>query len=1129
MNELDLLDVFRELHPTTKKFTWKQWGSTKEARLDYFLISSSLLPFIQNVQILPTCYSDHKPIMINIDFSKFQRGRGFWKLNNSLLYNTNYVDMIKETIKRVTCQYAIINDNHNFFESCPSEEMETFLSTQSPETLQQLQLKINPELFLDTLLMEIRQVSIQFASRLKKARLQDEQELLKDIEILENATKDEALIEELERKKQALEEIYSYQAQGAYIRARATYKIEGERPTKMFCALEKHNGVQKYVPQLIVENRDGDEEVITDQKGVENEIFQYYKNLYKNKDHQNEVPSIGNFFESNIQNIPKLSDVQKNLMEGKISLNELTSYLKKTKNNVSPGSSGFTNEFYKFFWRDLKYFVLNAIEFAFENNRLSITQNLGIISIIPKGEKDKRYLTNWRPLTLLNSLYKLVSGCIAERIKPVLNSIIHPDQKGFVAGRYIGEAIRTTYDIMHIAKEKNLAGLLLCIDFEKAYDSISFKYIKMCLKFFNFGSDLIKWVEILLYDFRAVINHCGNVSNSFAVGRGCRQGDPIASYLFIICIEILALKLRSDPKIEGFKMGNLQHLIEIYADDLTVFLQPYSQNLRNTIGALSNFFMLSGLKISVKKTTAVWFGSECNSDVKLCPDLNLKWSRKFKLLGIDFDNNLENMQDNFIDKTKRIEKMLFSWSYRYLTPIGKVTIVKTLGLSKLSHVALVIPNPNKDMIKNLNTSFFKFIWNKGSEKVSREDAKLPLKNGGLGMPDILKFWTAFKFSWFRRILTSDSFWPKLLESQVNEILGADLKLIDVLQLGQAKLNQVAKSLKNNFWKQVFSSSSEVLEGTAFCFPEKILSSPFMYNNLILRNNKVIKERDFPEIIDKVSTMSDFYKPGTIQLLPWQEFCEKYTCNISQEKFIDIRYILNLSVQKLKISSNRLIPANKPLKPLLVDIALLCSKGCSSYYKILRKKAVFSNKIYLREDKWHNELGSRFSIDFWNNARRLCSRINIDNKLLWLQYQIIRNSLQTNYIVSHFQRNVTRSCQYCQNSDELISHIFWSCIKITDFLQQVISYLESINFIFLPNKTQMLFGFHDLDSTHPKNYMLLIFKRYVWINKFKNCNLTMDGFKGFLKSYVVDLKYIFELKKEAPKLAEWNAIIIALDV
>ena len=76
---------------------------------------------------------------------------------------------------------------------------------------------------------------------------------------------------------------------------------------------------------------------------------------------------------------------------------------------------------------------------------------------------------------------------------------------------------------------------------------------------------------------------------------------------------------------------------------------------------------------------------------------------------------------------------------------------------------------------------------------------------------------------------------------------------------------------------------------------------------------------------------------------------------------------------------------------------------------------------------------------------------------------------------------------------------------------------------------MLFGFHDLDSTHPKNYISFIFKRFVWINKFRSCNLTIDGFKGFLKSYVVDLKYIFEMKNEAPKLVEWNAIMIALNI
>ena len=103
MNELGLIDVFRDLNPTERKYTWKQWGSHKFARLDYFLISNSLLPFVQNIDTLPKCYSDHSPILMDIDFSKFCRGRGFWKMNNSLLYDPDYVDKIKTTIKKSDC------------------------------------------------------------------------------------------------------------------------------------------------------------------------------------------------------------------------------------------------------------------------------------------------------------------------------------------------------------------------------------------------------------------------------------------------------------------------------------------------------------------------------------------------------------------------------------------------------------------------------------------------------------------------------------------------------------------------------------------------------------------------------------------------------------------------------------------------------------------------------------------------------------------------------------------------------------------------------------------------------------------------------------------------------------------
>ena len=162
--------------------------------------------------------------------------------------------------------------------------------------------------------------------------------------------------------------------------------------------------------------------------------------------------------------------------------------------------------------------------------------------------------------------------------------------------------------------------------------------------------------------------------------------------------------------------------MEIYADDLTIFLEPHDANLRNVLNILTDFYKLSGLKISVSKTKAIWFGTEHDSDRRLCPDLELKWVKTFTLLGINFDNGLTNMSSNFDEKIDAIENMLSNWSYRYLTPFGKVTVVKSLGLSKLSHVALVIPNPKKDMIKRIETIFYKFIWGKGSE---RSDAKMP--------------------------------------------------------------------------------------------------------------------------------------------------------------------------------------------------------------------------------------------------------------------------------------------------------------------------------------------------------------------------------------------------------------------
>ena len=117
-------------------------------------------------------------------------------------------------------------------------------------------------------------------------------------------------------------------------------------------------------------------------------------------------------------------------------------------NDRSPGSDGFSVEFFKFFWKKIGTSVVKSLNYGFQEGKLSVTQREGIITCIPKEGKPKQFLKNWRPITLLNTVYKIASGIISTRIKSVLNKRISKDQTGFLKGRYIGENTRLTLWIL---------------------------------------------------------------------------------------------------------------------------------------------------------------------------------------------------------------------------------------------------------------------------------------------------------------------------------------------------------------------------------------------------------------------------------------------------------------------------------------------------------------------------------------------------------------------------------------------------------------------------------------------------------------------------------------------------------
>ena len=217
---------------------------------------------------------------------------------------------------------------------------------------------------------------------------------------------------------------------------------------------------------------------------------------------------------------------------------------------------------------------------------MSNVQKLGIITCIAKPNKSEEFLKNWRPLTLLNCTYKIASGCIANRIKSVLDKLIDKDQTGFIKGRYIGENIRLIYDIMTYTEQHDISGLLVLIGFEKAFDSLSWSFIHKVLDIFNFIISIKNWIKTFYNNSLSCVIQNGFLSESFKLERSCRQGDPLSPYIFILCAEILAIIIQNSNNINGIRIDGEQYLISQYADDTSFILDGSPESLYNTLSVL---------------------------------------------------------------------------------------------------------------------------------------------------------------------------------------------------------------------------------------------------------------------------------------------------------------------------------------------------------------------------------------------------------------------------------------------------------------------------------------------------------------------------------------------------------------
>ena len=316
-------------------------------------------------------------------------------------------------------------------------------------------------------------------------------------------------------------------------------------------------------------------------------------------------------------------------------------------------------------------------------------------------------------------------------------------------GRYIGENIRLIADVMEQTKKLNHSGILLSLDFQKAFDTLEWSCIHHFLKLYNFGDSLRNWVKVFYTDIESAVLNNGYATNWIKPSTGVRQGSPLSPYLFILAAELISMKIRQSRAVEGVSIFEREIKISQFADDTNLLcsdLKSVEKGLQITV----DFGEISGLRLNLEKTKAMWLVKWSGNKDK---PLQLKWvSNPTRILGIYFSYDEKgNNEMNFNLKINKLQTNLDIWKSRDLTLFGKVMIIKALGVSSLIYSASNI-NVSKDIIINVKGRLFRFIWKNKRDKIRREGLYQDYEKGGLCMTDIETMIKALRLAWIPRLI-----------------------------------------------------------------------------------------------------------------------------------------------------------------------------------------------------------------------------------------------------------------------------------------------------------------------------------------------------------------------------------------
>lgn len=465
--------------------------------------------------------------------------------------------------------------------------------------------------------------------------------------------------------------------------------------------------------------------IVTDPEEIATTFKDFYQDLYTSEGTDKHTSDLFT------KHAKKLTDEQKQTLESPFTTEEIEKTIIDLNKNKSPGPDGLTAEFYQHFKGILSSALVALYNYTYEKGTFHPNQNVSYITVIPKTNPKSTDPKNYRPISLLNTDYKILTKTLGRRLQPFLGNIIHPNQTCNIEGRHIEDNTHFIRD--YIAYTGNSThAFILSIDQEKAFDRMEHEYLVQALEACNMGEHFCRWVRILYKNPTACVSVNRILSDNFPIKRSVRQGCPLSPLLYMIGIENLLESVREDPKINGTRLPGAPSIkLTAYADDTTFFIDTI-KSIELIIQKFEVFGKASGAKINTKKSQVLALGY--SEEIPTLPR-DLTWAEELKILGIKF-SKANKPSDAFWNGTLHcMRRRLQTYEHLNTSIFDRARIANTYIIPMIIYYTKIY-TPPAQFIRKMKSSLQRYISGNKSKHIPYNTLIQPTEKGGVNLHDI---------------------------------------------------------------------------------------------------------------------------------------------------------------------------------------------------------------------------------------------------------------------------------------------------------------------------------------------------------------------------------------------------------